>query len=91
MSIAIAEQQYLTAPEAAKIARVTPQKIRALIEGGRLAAVNTSTTDNRPRWSIRRCDLEAFLTPATVAKREASRAAASRRQRIDRDVPKVFG
>ena len=83
-------KQYLTAPEAAKIASCTPQKIRLLIEAGKLPAVNTAVSDKRSRWSIRLIDLEAFLTPASVAKAEARNRAASRRQRIDRDVPKVF-
>ena len=87
----IAEKQYLTTIEAAKIAELSPQKIRVLIESGRLPAVNTSIGDKRPRWSIRRCDLEAFLTPASVVKQQAKQATAARRQRIDAHVPKVFG
>ncbi len=90
MSTATDEKQYLTTIEAGEIARMTPQKIRVLIEAGKLPAVNVSATDNRPRWSIRLVDLETFLTPASVAKAEARNRAASRRQRIDRDVPKVF-
>ena len=91
MSTATEEKKYLTSVDAAKIAGMTAQKIRVLIEAGKLPAVNISATNNRPRWSIRRCDLEAFLTPAAVAKAEAKRAGASRRQRIDAGVPKVFG
>jgi excisionase family DNA binding protein len=82
--------EYLTAPEVAEIMRCTSAKVRTLIEQGKLAAVNTSTA-TRPRWTIRRVDLEAFLTPACVARSEAKRQATLRRQRIDRDVPKVFG
>jgi len=84
------EKQYLTTAACAAIAGTTSQKIRLLIEAGKLPAVNTSTTDNRPRWSVRRCDLESFLTPASVAKSQAKQAAASRRQRIDADVQKVY-
>lgn len=83
-------KQYLTTVEAAKIAWVSPQKVRELIEAGKLPAVNIAVTDKRPRWSIRLCDLEAFLTPATVTKSQAKSQAASRRQRIDANVPKVF-
>lgn len=90
MSIATAEKQYLTTAESAAIAGTTSQKIRLLIEAGKLPAVNTSTTENRPRWSIRLCDLEAFLTPASVTKSQAKQQAAARRQRIDANVPKVF-
>jgi len=88
---ATAEKQYLTTIEAAEIAGIAPQKIRVLIESGRLPAVDTSIGDKRPRWSIRRCDLEQFLTPASVVKQQAKQATAARRQRIDANVPKVFG
>lgn len=83
-------QLVLTTAQAAKVASFSTQKIRELIEAGKLPAVNTSTTDKRVRWSIRLCDLEAFLTPPSVQKSQAKSQAASRRQRIDRDVPKVY-
>lgn len=87
---AIEEKRFLTTIEAAQIAELSPQKIRELIEAGKLAAVDTSLGSKRPRWSIRRCDLEAFLTPASVTKSQAKQATAARRQRIDANVPKVF-
>lgn len=87
----ISDKTYLTTIEAAEIARKTPQTIRLLIEAGKIAAVNTGLGNKRPRWSIRRCDLEAFLTPNSVTKAEARQVAAKRRQRIDANVPKVFG
>ncbi len=90
MSVAIEAKQYLTTIEAAEIAGMTAQKVRVLIEAGKLPAVNVSCTDNRPRWSIRLIDLEQFLTPASVAKAEARSGSASRRQRIDQHVRKVF-
>lgn len=86
MSVA-SEKQYLSTGDAAAIMGCTIQKIRALCESGRLPAVNTSTA-KRPRWTIRRVDLEAFLTPASV--RQVEKKAAPRR-RIDAGVPKVFG
>ena len=91
MPIAFDQKTYLTPGEAGQIAGIAPQKIRLLIESGRLPAVNTSIGSKRPRWSIRRCDLEAFLTPASVVKQQAKQATAARRQRIDAHVPKVFG
>ena len=90
MSIVNAEKQYLTTIEAAKIAELSPQKIRLLIESGRIAAVDTSIGTKRPRWSIRLCDLLEFLTPASVAKSQAKQASAERRRRIDADVQKVY-
>jgi hypothetical protein len=84
------EKQYLTTAECAAIAGTTSQKIRLLIEANKLAAVNTSTTNNRPRWSVRRCDLLEFLTPASVSKSQAKQKAAERRQRIDAGVKQVY-
>lgn len=91
MSVATAERQYLTTGQVAAELGWTIQKVRTLCEQGRIPAVNTSTTANRPRWTIRRCDLDSFLTPASVAKATAKQAAAVRRQRIDAGVPNVFG
>lgn len=84
---------YLSTPEAAKIARFSKAKIRQLIVSGKLAAVDTSAGDKRPRWSIRLADLEAFLTPQSVAKAEAKQSAVStaRRQRIDSDCKRIYG
>lgn len=90
MSIAIPEKQYLTTGEVAAELGMTVQKVRALCELGRLPAVNTSAA-TRPRWTIRRVDLDEFMTPASVKKTQAKQANASRRQRIDAGVPQVFG
>jgi excisionase family DNA binding protein len=90
MSVGTAEKQYLTTIEAAKVAALSPHKIRQLIESGRLPAVDTSVGNKRPRWSIRRVDLERFLTPAIVAKAATKQTSAARHQRIDANVPKVF-
>jgi hypothetical protein len=68
---------------------MTTLKVRMLCEQGRLPSINT-TTATRPRWTIRRCDLDEFLTPASVKKSQAKKATESRRQRIDANVPKVF-
>lgn len=95
MSIAIqttaSEKQYLTTGEVASELGMTIQKVRKLCELGRLPATNTSTTDNRPRWTIRRVDLDAYLTPKSVAKKEAAKQSTARRQRIDAHVERVYG
>ncbi len=83
----VAEKLYLSTGDASKLTGMTIQKIRTLCELGRLPAVNTSTA-TRPRWTIRRCDLDAFMTPKAVAKTERRNIA---RRRIDANVPKVFG
>lgn len=94
MSIAvqtpIADKQFLSTGDVATITGMTIQKIRTLCELGRLPAVNTSTTD-RPRWTIRRVDLDAYLTPKSVAKAEAVKQSTARRQRIDANVERVYG
>ena len=90
MSIATNEKQYLGTGEVAEILGMSIQKVRSLCELGRLPAVNTSAA-TRPRWTIRRCDLEKFLTPVSVQKTEAKATQSARRQRIDAHVPKVFG
>ena len=87
----VADKPYLTTGEVAAITGMTIQKIRTLCELGRLPAVNTSTTENRPRWTIRRVDLEAFLTPAAVAKKEAVKQSTARRKRLDEGVERVYG
>lgn len=87
------ELQFFTTIEAGRFARVSPAKIRSLIDSGKLAAVDTSAGAKRPRWSIRRVDLEAFLTPQSVAKAEAKQSAVTtaRRQRIDSDCKRIYG
>lgn len=83
------EKQYLGTGEVAEITGMSIQKVRALCELGRLPATNTSAA-TRPRWTIRRCDLDEFLTPESVKKTQSKKASESRRQRIDAGVKKVF-
>ncbi len=85
----VADKQYLTTGESAKLSGFTIQKIRRLVELGRIPATNTSTGD-RPRWTIRRADLEAFLTPTNVRRDSPRPTATRRRQRLDANVPQVF-
>lgn len=83
------EKQYLGTGEVAEIIGMSIQKVRALCEQGKLPAVDTSAA-KRPRWTIRRCDLDEFMTPASVKKTQAKRTSETRRQRIDANVPKIF-
>lgn len=78
--------EIYTPPDVAKLLGWSTQHVRALIENGSLPAVNVSTKA-RPRWIIRRVDLEQFLTP--TAKQEQQKPKKTR-QRIDADVAKVF-
>jgi hypothetical protein len=66
MSIEIQSKQFLTTGDVGRMLGMTPQKVRKLCELGRLPAVNV-TAANRPRWMIRRDDLELFLTPKPAA------------------------
>ena len=81
-------RDLLTTIEASSLCGMSPAKIRRLIEMGRLPAKNTST-GKRPRYAIRRVDLDAFFEPDNV-RPEARRTAPARRKRIDADVPHVF-
>lgn len=83
-----ADRDFLTTGEAAEFCGFTIQKVRRLVELGRIPATNTSC-GTRPRWTIRREDLEAFLSPTNV-RPEARRTGPARRKRLDADVPHVF-
>jgi hypothetical protein len=89
MKTPLEEKQFLTTTEAGQLCGMTTLKVRMLCEQGRLPSINT-TTATRPRWTIRRCDLDEFLTPDPVKKTQGKQATESRRQRIDANVPKVF-
>lgn len=49
-----------TPPEAARLLRVKPEKVRAWIAKGELRAVNVGDR-TRPRWRIMAADLASFL------------------------------
>ena len=85
--MAAKQTALLTTREVSEITGLTLTKICRLIEAGRLPAIDTCPGP-RPRWGIRREDLEAFLTPSNVAPRKKAKPA--RRTRIDRNVPQVF-
>jgi excisionase family DNA binding protein len=62
----------LTPPEAAKMLRVSPRRIRAEIMAGRLRAINLGD-HRRPSWRIDPGDLRAYLaTMATAPQRRVS-------------------
>ena len=54
--------EYLSTRQVAKVTGWSIAKVRQLIDAGKLPAVNTST-GFRPRWEVRKTDLEAFMTP----------------------------
>jgi hypothetical protein len=72
---------YLTPPELAKLWRVSPEKIIAMIRGGQLAAVNlASRGSSRPRFRISRDAIRNFeqgqvpIPKATPGPRRQSKA-----------------
>ena len=67
----------------------SPQKIRRLIEIGKLKAIDSSTT-KRPFWNILEESLDAMLNGSHEPSVSAAPKKPSKR-RIDADVPKVFG
>ena len=75
----------------AEILGTNKQKVCALIAAGRLRGIDLSTGSGlKPRWGIPDDSIEAFLNggeqPAPPKPTKATR-----RQRIDAGVPKVFG
>jgi excisionase family DNA binding protein len=71
--------EFLSPPDAAKVVGVSPDKIRTFIERNELAACNLALNlGGRPRWRIRRSDLEDFL------KRRAANAVVKTSRRIRR-------
>lgn len=81
--------KLLTPPEVAKRTGWSRQKVRDLIAANRLPAINTSTKD-RPRWFIRECDLEEFLTPTEKREKPSTPAKPAKRSRLDANVPQVL-
>lgn len=61
------------------------QKIHRLIASGNLKAIDTNPSGRKPRWSIRRDDLNAFLTPQNTQ----PAAPAKPRRRLDAGVAKI--
>lgn len=56
---------FLTPPEIAKLLRVRESKVLGWIRSGRLPAINVSD-GQRPRYRVRRADLDAFLAGQVV-------------------------
>ena len=79
---------YLSTKQVSEETGWSVQKIRGLIHSGRLPAIDTSR-GSRATFEIRRCDLEALLTPVNL--RPAKIRRTTSRQRVDAGVPKVFG
>jgi excisionase family DNA binding protein len=50
----------LTIPEVAHRLRSSPRSVLALIQAGRLRAINVGTGAKRPRWIVDQDDLERF-------------------------------
>jgi len=71
--------EWMTLPEVRKFLRCRESKIRSWIASGRLSAINLSDGE-RPRYRIRKSDLDDFLT--TRAVRPESRPA--RREKRER-------
>jgi excisionase family DNA binding protein len=62
----MAADAYLTPPEIASVLRCRQSKVLAWIRSGRLAAVNLSE-GQRPRYRVRRADLDEFLAGKAVS------------------------
>jgi predicted site-specific integrase-resolvase len=75
-------KQRLSAPQLAEEFTVSVNKIHAWIESGELRAVNLATKrDGRPRYSIRREDVDAFERSREATPSVVPRASARKRRR----------
>lgn len=80
--------KVLSTNDVQKITGWSLVKIRTLIHQKKLVAINTST-GKRAMWGIPEESLRDFFTPKTSASSEQKTSV--RKQRIDANVPKVFG
>jgi excisionase family DNA binding protein len=80
--------QLLTTTEVQRRTGWSLPKIRALIESGKLPAINTST-GKRPFWQILDDALDACLRGETPQQAKPTKPVAGRK-RIDANVPKIF-
>ncbi len=61
----VPETATLTVTEAAKLLRISRNKVLGWINSGRLRAINAAMGQGRPRYRITRADLEGFLDGRT--------------------------
>ncbi len=81
----------LNTKQVAEITSFSMQKVQQLIRAGKIPAVNTSAGNCKPRWLIRKCDLDRYLTPDNVPAAKAIVERTPRRSRIDAHIKdKVF-
>jgi len=88
--MALRHRCYLTPPEVAALLRVSPDKVLGWIRRAELRAFNVSD-GTRPRYRIRRADLEGFLKRREVMPRldcNSSRAELPVGGRLDSDLGK---
>ncbi|MDA1055199.1 MAG: helix-turn-helix domain-containing protein [Planctomycetota bacterium] len=75
------DNEYLKPPEIAKMLRVGGDSVLTWIRNGELRASDTTMgRGQRPRWRIRRADLESFLA-SRAATPEPKQTRRPRRQR----------
>jgi len=77
----------LTVTEAAKLLRVSRNKVLGWVNSGRLRAVNTAMGQGRPRYRITRADLEGFLDGRT---RQRDAKPAKRRRPVSGGATRYF-
>lgn len=66
------EPEFFTPPQAAKLLKINPDKVRAWISSGRLPAIDISTT-SRPRWRIKRGDVNDLRRTTAPPTRRVTR------------------
>jgi hypothetical protein len=81
---AAAPEDYLSVPQICRDLRKSPAVVHGWIRNGELPAFNKND-NGRPRWMVRKLDLERFLEARIAAQQPVPRAT-RRRPRNDGDV-----
>lgn len=83
----MSDKELLTIADIQKMTGLTYYKISGLIKSKKLPALNLSSGRKNACWYVRKCDLEALLTPQG---QPAPRQRRTVRRRIDADVEKIY-
>ncbi len=67
------EKELLTLAEVAAVLGIHPKTAGRLVRSGRLPASNIGTGLEKPRYAVRRCDLEELITPPILRQKPKRR------------------
>lgn len=81
--------RLFTPRQASELTGLAYLQVRRLIASGKLPAKNVGAGSSKPRWVIRECDLEDFLCPPALVKKEKSQRR-NKRVPLDANVDREF-